>query len=168
MKAAAAATPAVSHDEAIANAVPHVEPTEHEEHEEHEEPAEPESQSVAASEHAFIDEKLTHEPEEHHEHAEESTHDGPAERADLDLHEDKQEVEVEARPIAHEEPEHKLDEPEVAALVSENDMDEQPTSPSPMKAATGDDLEDLIFMLEAKNAPRPSLPVIAGEIPDEE
>ena len=72
------------------------------------------------------------------------------------------------------EPEHDASTLEPEHVTSEGeaeDADEAPpASPSPTKEAPGDDLEDLITMLEGKHAIRPTVPadVVAGEIPDEE
>ncbi|KAF7795279.1 hypothetical protein EIP86_006432 [Pleurotus ostreatoroseus] len=170
--AKSAATPAAaSRDE---DSAPHVE--HEEEHVEHGEP-------VENAEYVPIDENVTHELEEHHEHVAEVVHDEPVEEPKIDQHEDQVEVvvEVEAEPVAHEQSEEfKLEPAEThvveslvddvapASTASEDKMDEQPQSPSPGKAPAGEDLEDLIAMLEAKNPPRPTLPDIAGEIPDEE
>lgn len=131
----------------------------------------------------FVHDALTHEPEEHQDHVEEVALETSPEKSEPNTHEELQNVHSEA--AAHEVSDvHDVDNSDapaeqvhtdvvnheeisaVAVELEESDH-ELPPSPSPVKAHAGNDLEDLITMLEPRNPVRLSVPDdVADEIPD--
>ncbi len=138
--------------------------------------SEPEQEHNAAEVNILLDEALVHEPEEH-EHGVEVGGNAEIDYDEGLAHEEHEDASVEstATPSVHDdasvEPEVESADPATInhAQDGEDDEHEIPASPSPTKAIPGEDLVDLLNMLEAKKPVRLTVSDdIAGEIPDEE
>ncbi|PSS34139.1 hypothetical protein PHLCEN_2v1807 [Hermanssonia centrifuga] len=134
--------------------------------------SEPEQEHNAAEVNILLHEALVHEPEEH-EHGVEVGGDAEIDYDEGLAHEEHEDASAESTATSSVHDDASV-EPEVESIDpatinhaqdGEDDEPEIPASPSPTKAIPGEDLVDLLNMLEAK---KPVSDDIAGEIPDEE